>query len=87
VWELIRKSVEGRAVPGQDGIQIEESLTRAVTEVTGGELFWGLVAGSPLSDETQDFIRKYVCPLAAGYGLTETCAYFPLASLYILFSL
>jgi hypothetical protein len=77
VWELIRKSVEGRTAPGQDGVQDEEGLRRAVREVTGGELFWGLFAGSPLSDETQCFVRKYVCPLAAGYGLTETCAYFP----------
>lgn len=48
-----------------------------VKEVVGGELFYSMYGGSGLSDETQRFICAAVCPIASGYGLTETCAYIP----------
>lgn len=83
MWELIRKSVEGKISSHggerqvSDCFQYDERVKKAVRDVTGGELLGGFFGGSPLSEETQQFIRKNICPLGSGYGLTETGAYSP----------
>lgn len=51
-----------------------------VKDVTGGHIFWSMYGGSGLSEETQRFICAAICPVASGYGLTETSAYIPIPS-------
>lgn len=63
---------------GLPGSSILDALIlKKVKEVTGGHIFWSMYGGSGLSEETQRFICAAICPVASGYGLTETCAYFP----------
>jgi long-chain acyl-CoA synthetase len=50
-------------------------ILNKVKEVTGGHIFWSMYGGSGLSEETQRFICAAICPVASGYGLTETSAY------------
>jgi long-chain acyl-CoA synthetase len=50
-------------------------ILNKVREVTGGQIFWTMYGGSGLSEETQRFIAAAICPIASGYGMTETTAY------------
>lgn len=50
---------------------------KTAKEVTGRHAFWSIYGGSSLSVETQKFVCTAICPTAAGYGMTETCAYIP----------
>jgi long-chain acyl-CoA synthetase len=54
-----------------------------VKQVTGGKVFWTMYGGSGLSEETQRFIAAAICPVASGYGMTETTAYFPVWKLIV----
>jgi len=60
---------------GIPGTSILDAVVfKKVKEVTGGTLFWSMYGGSSLSHETQRFICTAICPVASGYGLTETSA-------------
>jgi long-chain acyl-CoA synthetase len=54
---------------------LDAIIFNKVKEVTGGHIFWSMYGGSGLSQETQRFICSAICPVASGYGLTETCAF------------
>jgi long-chain acyl-CoA synthetase len=61
---------------GIPGTSILDAVVfKKVKEVTGGNIFWSMYGGSSLSQETQRFICAAICPVASGYGLTETSAY------------
>jgi long-chain acyl-CoA synthetase len=45
-----------------------------VREMTGGRVRFTFNGGSPISDNTKEFISMVVAPMMTGYGLTETCA-------------
>ena len=62
-------------IPGSSFFDI--LILNKVKEVTGGHIFWSMYGGSGLSEETQRFICAAICPVASGYGLTETGAYLP----------
>jgi acyl-CoA synthetase (AMP-forming)/AMP-acid ligase II len=48
---------------------------RKVKDILGGRLQMIVSGGAPLSGDTQRFINIAMgCPIAQGYGLTETCA-------------
>ncbi|KAG0766854.1 hypothetical protein G6F62_008134 [Rhizopus arrhizus] len=48
-------------------------LFRQISDVTGGNLKYGLSGGAPVSFETQKFITSTLCFMLQGYGLTECC--------------
>ncbi|CAO3662828.1 unnamed protein product [Rhizopus stolonifer] len=48
-------------------------LFRQISNVTGGNLKFGLSGGAPVSFETQKFITSTLCFMLQGYGLTECC--------------
>ena len=61
---------------GIPGTSIFDTIIfKKVREITGGYLFWSMYGGAGLSEETQRFICATICPIASGYGLTETSAY------------
>jgi long-chain acyl-CoA synthetase len=97
VWELIRKSIEGRiaeagpivrtlfwaALGAKDRMMrygipgtfiLDAIVLNKVKDATGGHILWSMYGGSALSEETQRFICAAICPIASGYGLTETSA-------------
>ena len=46
-----------------------------IRAILGGELRMMLSGGAPLSPETEEFMNVcFCCPVAQGYGLTETAA-------------
>lgn len=47
----------------------------SVKEVIGGHVLWSISGGSSISQSTQRFVCSTICPMAPGYGLTETSAY------------
>ncbi|MEN8191663.1 MAG: GNAT family N-acetyltransferase [Bacteroidota bacterium] len=49
----------------------EEKIENAVTEVTGGELKWGLSAAGFLPPEVFQFFQKHGIELMSGFGMTE----------------
>ena len=56
---------------------VDAIILNKVKDVTGGQIFWSMYGGSGLSEETQRFICRTICPVASGYGLTESSAYVP----------
>jgi long-chain acyl-CoA synthetase len=52
---------------------LDEKVFKAVKDVAGGRLRYALSGGAPISAETQLFMSACMCPLAQGYGMTETC--------------
>lgn len=61
---------------GIPGTSIFDALVfNKIKQVTGGDVFWSIYGGSGLSEDTQRFICAVISPMAAGYGLTESCAY------------
>jgi len=55
---------------------------RKVKDILGGRLQMIVSGGAPLSGDTQRFINIAMgCPIAQGYGLTETCAIGTIAEL------
>jgi len=66
-------------IPGSS--LLDTIIFNKVKEVTGGHIFWSMYGGSGLSEETQRFICSAICPVASGYGLTETCAFVPFPNL------
>ncbi|ORY83713.1 hypothetical protein BCR37DRAFT_356681 [Protomyces lactucae-debilis] len=53
---------------------LDAVIFKKIKAATGGRLRYCLNGGAPLSKETQIFLSKILCPILAGYGLTETCA-------------
>ena len=63
---------------GIPGTSIFDALAfNKIKQVTGGDVFWSIYGGAGLSEDTQRFVCAVICPMAAGYGLTETCACIP----------
>ncbi|MCK5457339.1 MAG: AMP-binding protein, partial [Melioribacteraceae bacterium] len=52
-------------------LDTEEEIAKAVVEVTGGELTWGLSAAGFLPSEVFTFFQKYGVTLMSGFGMTE----------------
>ena len=73
VW--IKDKMLSYGIPGTS--IFDTTVFKKYKEVTGGQVFWSIYGGSGLSEATQRFICATICPMAAGYGLTETCAYMP----------
>lgn len=48
-------------------------LFNRVSALLGGCVRLMLSGGAPLSASTQRFMNVCFCPVAVGYGLTETC--------------
>jgi len=71
VW--IKDKLISYGIPGTS--LIDALMVQNVKEVTGGQIFWSVYGGSGLSETTQRFVCASICPMASGYGLTETCAY------------
>ena len=53
---------------------LDAIVLNKVKDATGGHIAWSMYGGSALSEETQRFICAAICPIASGYGLTETSA-------------
>jgi long-chain acyl-CoA synthetase len=71
VW--IKDKMISYGIPGTS--LFDALVFNKVKEVTGGHIFWSIYGGSGLSEGTQRFVCASICPMASGYGLTETCAY------------
>jgi long-chain acyl-CoA synthetase len=54
---------------------LDKLIFNKVKDVAGGKIFYSMYGGSSLSEETQRFITAAICPVASGYGMTETTAY------------
>ena len=67
-WLELFEAVKSRANIELDS---EEVINKAVTEVTGGELKWGLSAAGFLPSEVFEFFPKYNITLMSGFGMTE----------------
>ncbi|KAI9281565.1 hypothetical protein BY458DRAFT_498967 [Sporodiniella umbellata] len=52
---------------------IDRLIFKNVSQQLGGRLRYCLAGGAPLSVETQRFLSLTVCPILAGYGMTESC--------------
>lgn len=53
---------------------LDRFIFSKIKEATGGQLRLVLNGGSPISQDTQEFISTLIAPLLIGYGLTETVA-------------
>ncbi|RCH99259.1 long-chain fatty acid-CoA ligase [Rhizopus azygosporus] len=54
---------------------LDKTIFKTVKKQLGGRLRYCLSGGAPLSAETQEFLSLSVCPILAGYGMTESmCA-------------
>ncbi|OBZ84169.1 Long-chain-fatty-acid--CoA ligase 2 [Choanephora cucurbitarum] len=54
---------------------LDRVIFKNVNQQLGGRLRYCLSGGAPVSAETQDFLSLTVCPILAGYGMTESmCA-------------
>jgi long-chain acyl-CoA synthetase len=73
-WTSLRlkNKMMSAGIPGTSFF--DHLIFNKVKEVVGGKLFWSMYGGSGLSEETQRFIATAICPVASGYGLTETTA-------------
>uniref|UniRef100_A0AAY5EGH9 long-chain-fatty-acid--CoA ligase n=1 Tax=Electrophorus electricus TaxID=8005 RepID=A0AAY5EGH9_ELEEL len=58
---------------GADTPICNKLLFKHVSMLLGGSVRLMLSGGAPLSADTQRFINICFCPVAIGYGLTETC--------------
>nr|KAG5686201.1 hypothetical protein BaRGS_008703 [Batillaria attramentaria] len=59
---------------GYDTPLLDRVVFQKVCDVLGGEVRMMLCGGAPLSSATQRFMQIcFCCPIAQGYGLTETC--------------
>lgn len=67
-WLQIFEAVTARVNIELDS---EKDIRKAVTEVTGGELKWGLSAAGFLPSEVFEFFQKYGIELMSGFGMTE----------------
>ncbi|KAI9477781.1 MAG: hypothetical protein EXX96DRAFT_568171 [Benjaminiella poitrasii] len=52
---------------------LDKVIFSNVKKQLGGRLRYCLSGGAPVSAETQDFLSLTVCPILAGYGMTESC--------------
>jgi long-chain acyl-CoA synthetase len=50
---------------------LNKLVFNTVKKQLGGRLRYCLSGGAPVSQETQDFLSLAVCPILAGYGMTE----------------
>lgn len=50
---------------------LDKTIFKTVKKQLGGRLRYCLSGGAPLSAETQEFLSLSVCPILAGYGMTE----------------
>ncbi|KAI8329871.1 hypothetical protein BC941DRAFT_476056 [Chlamydoabsidia padenii] len=66
----LKEMVDGYWLP--TGI-INKVVFENVKKQLGGNLRYGLSGGAPLSVETQRFLSLALCPIMAGYGMTESC--------------
>lgn len=67
------------------GTQILDSFVfNKVAAATGGNLRLCMNGAGPIAQSTQEFISLTICPMIAGYGITETTAY--VSSLNVLHS-
>lgn len=53
---------------------LDAVVFKKIKAATGGRLRYTLNGGAPLAKETQQFLSMVMCPMLAGYGLTETVA-------------
>ncbi len=67
-WLQLYEAVNARVNIELDS---EEEIKKAVTEVTGGELTWGLSAAGFLPSEVFEFFQKHNITLMSGFGMTE----------------
>jgi len=67
-WLQLYEAVNARVNIELDS---EEEIEKAVIEVTGGELTWGLSAAGFLPSEIFAFFQKYGITLMSGFGMTE----------------
>ncbi|CAO3586332.1 unnamed protein product [Absidia cylindrospora] len=66
----LKEMVDGYTLP--TGI-LNRYVFDNVKKQLGGNLRYGLSGGAPLSAETQRFLSLAVCPIVAGFGMTESC--------------
>jgi len=64
LFELIENQVDLE-------MEDDQVILKAVREVTGGKLKWGLSAAGFLAPETFQFFQKYGIELMSGFGMTE----------------
>ena len=67
-WLQLFEAVNSRVNIEHDS---EEEINKAVIEVTGGSLKWGLSAAGFLPSEVFEFFQKYSITLMSGFGMTE----------------
>ncbi|KAI8365106.1 hypothetical protein BD560DRAFT_402125 [Blakeslea trispora] len=51
---------------------LDKVIFKNVSQQLGGRLRYCLSGGAPVSAETQEFLSLTVCPILAGYGMTES---------------
>ena len=71
----IKDKMLSYSIPGTSLFDV--LIFNKVQEITGGQVLWSICGGSSISEETQQFVRGALCPMASAYGMTETCAYIP----------
>ncbi|KAI9012649.1 hypothetical protein CLU79DRAFT_708984 [Phycomyces nitens] len=53
---------------------LDTAVFSKIKEQVGGRLRVAISGGAPMSIETQRFLSVTVCPVLAGYGMTESCS-------------
>ncbi|GAA5813752.1 hypothetical protein MFLAVUS_007239 [Mucor flavus] len=53
---------------------LDKIVFNKIKEQVGGRLRLVISGGAPLSVETQKFLTITICPVLAGYGMTESCS-------------
>ncbi|CAO3700481.1 unnamed protein product [Rhizopus stolonifer] len=76
VKTIFGKAVELKEYLKQNGFStafLDKAVFKTVRKQLGGRLRYCLSGGAPLAAETQRFLSLTVCPILAGYGMTESC--------------
>ncbi|KAG0739140.1 hypothetical protein G6F57_003146 [Rhizopus arrhizus] len=76
VENIFGKAVEFKRFLRNHGLNtsfLDNTIFKTVKKQLGGKLRYCLSGGAPISAETQDFLSLTVCPILAGYGMTESC--------------
>jgi long-chain acyl-CoA synthetase len=73
VFELACKLKQTLIYLGLPYAFLDNTVFKAVKDVTGGRLKFAVSGGAPIAHETQELLNTVLCPIVQGYGMTETC--------------
>jgi long-chain acyl-CoA synthetase len=66
----LKKFLQGYGLPTT---ALDKVVFNNVKKQLGGKLRYCLSGGAPVAAETQEFLSLAVCPILAGFGMTESC--------------